>query len=156
MDHESLQRKIFEFHDGELPPAERAAVETHLASCPGCRRSLEEWTRTARALLRPPRTEASEAFVRSVLRKIEDRETADTPPSGPGLFLGRLRAAFSLPRLALAGAAMLAAVFAVSPPRPPRPAAPSVQLAANPLEGGGWLEEEEDPAFGTTVEEYFL
>jgi anti-sigma factor RsiW len=38
----SQRHNINRYHDGELPSAERAAVEMHLAGCEACRRSLDQ------------------------------------------------------------------------------------------------------------------
>lgn len=39
------------YHDGELPPAERSAVEAHLRDCPACAAELAAIRRTSGALL---------------------------------------------------------------------------------------------------------
>ena len=37
-----VDRSLTRYYDGELPPAERKRVESHLASCERCRAALEE------------------------------------------------------------------------------------------------------------------
>lgn len=40
--HETFMRQMSGYLDGELGPAERVAMETHVAGCAQCRRALEE------------------------------------------------------------------------------------------------------------------
>jgi len=37
-----VEIKVHAYHDGELPPAERKAVEEHLKACPECAKCLED------------------------------------------------------------------------------------------------------------------
>ena len=42
VDHEYYQERLSAFVDNELPPAERAQLEEHLAECPDCRKRVDE------------------------------------------------------------------------------------------------------------------
>ena len=54
--------------DGALPPAEAAAVDAHLADCPGCRTYLDQVRATVAALRRAPVQDLPDA-VRARLRE---------------------------------------------------------------------------------------
>ncbi|MBN2471473.1 MAG: zf-HC2 domain-containing protein, partial [Anaerolineae bacterium] len=41
--HTRWQEMLPYYLNGTLSPEDRAALETHLAGCPACRRELEEW-----------------------------------------------------------------------------------------------------------------
>ncbi len=155
MDHESLKNKVFELYDGELPSLEKAEVEQHLAACAECRGLLEGWRASASVLFARPRVAPSEAFVQRVMARIAER-------GAPGVSLAdlleRARGAFTVPRLALAGAAALAALVFLATPDQKRPASPAggdptvyvAEVLENPYPENG------DSALGTSVEEYFL
>lgn len=49
-----LVELVTAYLDGALPPAEAAAVDAHLADCPGCRTYLDQMRATVAALRRAP------------------------------------------------------------------------------------------------------
>jgi anti-sigma factor RsiW len=160
MDHETLKDLVFALHDGELSPALRGEAEAHLAACAECRAKLEGWRRTSAAFFRPSSSLGSERFVRGVMERIE--EEAERLPA-PSALSGLLRIFSPLPRLALAGAAALAAaLFLVRPAAPPPPAlnaAAEVVYVAELMEGPAESAEASagaDERIGTAIEEYFL
>lgn len=87
--------RLSEYIDGDLPPADRAALEGHLAGCPECAETLAGLRRVvarARALEdRPPSTDLWPA----IAARIGARHAAR-------------RFSFSLPQLAAAGIALMA------------------------------------------------
>ncbi|MGQ0644356.1 MAG: anti-sigma factor family protein [Elusimicrobiota bacterium] len=153
MDHEAMQEKVFQLHDGELSPAEQAEARRHLEACASCRADLDAWKKTAVVFFPAARAQASEEFVERVMARIEE----------PGVWArtaSRLRAAASFPRFALAGAAA-AAVLAVvvlrpaAPPVPPAETSASLQYAADLIEAS-YAEAGEEPLVETDIETYFL
>lgn len=87
--------RLSDYLDGDLPPAERTALETHLAGCTGCAEDL--------AGLRRVVTRA---------RALEDRAPAGDLWPGVAARIGARRAprgfSFSMPQLAAAGIALAA------------------------------------------------
>jgi anti-sigma factor RsiW len=74
MDHERARADFMGHRDGDLPEAERQALEEHLAGCPDCRREWEAYGRTVDGVsglrvIAPPSD-----LVRQVTRAIERRE----------------------------------------------------------------------------------
>jgi anti-sigma factor RsiW len=103
--HDRFQEDVGAYLLGALEPAEQAAFEGHLASCPECRAEVEELRVAADALPR-----SVEPFVpppslkRSLMAAVkEDARTAREP------FLQRILAGIR-PQFALAGAAVLLVV----------------------------------------------
>ena len=110
--------RLSEYLDGELPPADRAACEAHLAECDECRGVLGElhsviaaartdrdrqpdadfWPAILSRLDRPTATGAE-------VRQFSDRATVRKAPS---------RVSFSLPQLALAASLLIAVSAGVS------------------------------------------
>ena len=74
MDHKAMKDKIFALYDGELEGASRQEAEAHLAACAECRRTYENWTKTAKILFKAPSPAPSEFFVQSVMNRIRDLE----------------------------------------------------------------------------------
>ncbi|HRY29103.1 MAG TPA: hypothetical protein P5079_03595 [Elusimicrobiota bacterium] len=159
MNHDKMKELVFAMHDGELFPADRSVAESHLASCAECRAALAEWRKTAAAMFPAEKPVASEAFVSAVMRRIETEPAAGFWGRLGG-FMETLRTAFSLPRLALAGAAVLAVtVFFLS--RPMKTASvpmteAEVEFVSDLMEGPLQTAENGGAALGTTIEEYFL
>lgn len=148
MSHGDMKDRVFAFYDGELGPEERAGVQRHLDACPDCRAELAAWKASAERFFRPSPVPVSEDFVRSVMDRLEER---DLPREN---FWERLRLFLNPPRLALAGAAALAAVFILRPDRAavaPEPDA-AVLHVVDVLEASS----SEDAALDAPVEEYFL
>jgi anti-sigma factor RsiW len=72
--HEVMKNKMFALYDGELAEAERKEAEAHLASCPECRSSYEQWQKTAKAFFKPVPAESSDFFVSQVMNRIKALE----------------------------------------------------------------------------------
>jgi anti-sigma factor RsiW len=92
---------IYEYLDGGLSAAERAAFEAHLAVCPGCRAALAERRAIAEAATTLPAIEVPADFAESIMSRL---------PAGPAE--EALAARARVPRLAavLTGASALGAV----------------------------------------------
>lgn len=74
MSHQEIKDALSEYRDGELAPAERAAVALHLESCAECRAELSFYERAAAALLAPvkaPTSFQTEALVRALRERLE-------------------------------------------------------------------------------------
>jgi anti-sigma factor RsiW len=106
--HDRFQEDVGAYLLGALEPAEQAAFEGHLATCPECRAELEELRVAADALPRSVEPFAPPASLkRSLMAAVkEDARPAREP------FLARFLAGIQ-PRLALAGAAALIAIAIV-------------------------------------------
>ncbi len=70
--HERTTRAFSAYVDGDLPPAERARVDEHLATCIQCRVSLERFRQTVGGLGVLKRT-APGAFLANVQAQINKR-----------------------------------------------------------------------------------
>jgi len=70
--HERTTQAFSAYVDGDLPPAERARVDEHLATCIQCRVSLERFRRTVGGLGVLKRT-APGAFLANVQAQINRR-----------------------------------------------------------------------------------
>ena len=102
-----MEDKLVEYLDGRAKPAERRAVEEHLAGCSGCRARTEEFRALWSALDDLPVISPSPAFDASLRARIA------AEPARRG-FWGWLPS----PRLAFAVAALVAmSVWTVSMPR---------------------------------------
>jgi anti-sigma factor RsiW len=92
---------------GALEPAEQAAFEGHLASCPSCRDEVEQLRLAVDALPRSVEPFAAPpALKRSLMDAVREDVQPERRPFLERLGLGRLAGGFRLrPQLALAGAA---------------------------------------------------
>ena len=135
--------RLSEYLDGDLPEAEHAALEAHLAECPTCASVLNELRRVVgRARALEPRSPVHELWP-GIAARIG--ATAALPGVEP--LAGRRRPlrrlSFSLPQLAAAGIALTAIssaaawmlhpdmpAVAVSSPSPARPSA--ISVGSNP------------------------
>lgn len=98
------EENLTAYLDGELPEAERRALEAALEKDPGLRASLEQLKGAVAAVKSLPDAQASAALRRAVLAQVE----------GPQNLSERLRAFFTLPRLVpIAGVAAAAALAVV-------------------------------------------
>ena len=70
MDHDTINERLMEWHDGALPAEVRREVEAHVAGCAECLAAATQWQRTARALFQAPDVQTSEAFVQRVMERI--------------------------------------------------------------------------------------
>lgn len=62
--------RLYDFLDGALPPAEKEAVERHLAACPSCRRALENRKCLAEAARALPPFAVPEDFAAGILARL--------------------------------------------------------------------------------------
>jgi len=94
--------RLSDYLDDELTPSERTALETHLASCAGCRDTLAELRAVvARAATLPPRAPDADLWP-GVAGRI------DAPPAvTPFLTRTRRRVSFTVPQLIAAGLALM-------------------------------------------------
>ena len=108
-------------HGGPLAPAERDAVEKHLAGCPACRRSVEDVEAPHDALLRLPgrRVEPPTGLDRRILARI--------PVSSPAR--ARWRRASHAAGAMAAGALLTLAVQQTLPGKTTAPAVPAAATA---------------------------
>jgi anti-sigma factor RsiW len=139
MSHDLSIETLFAYRDGELNPADCAAVRTHLAQCSACRNVLENQElifHSFRDALAPA------GFAERVMAQVES-----TPRSPWWAPLGFRRWAWA------GGLAFAGTIFLLLPrhagPRPTSGADLTLDLAysSNP---------EEEAGFGTGIEENFL
>jgi hypothetical protein len=75
MNHEEIKQLIALYHDGELTPAEKKAVEEHIQICKECRREFKEMEDLEdvmdRMSLKPPPKEAWENYWDSIYNRLE-------------------------------------------------------------------------------------
>jgi anti-sigma factor RsiW len=105
----TARRGMGPYRDGELPPAERLALEAHLAACPDCSASLAD-AQTLGGLLRL----RAEALAEDLPPGFSARVLAALPVESPGLLAAWLRfwrARLPLVVGLLAAAAAVAAVL---------------------------------------------
>jgi anti-sigma factor RsiW len=140
MDCRETRELLIAFHDGELPEADRARVEAHLAGCDGCRALLSDLARTDDAVGVPdPGPEYWERFNARVMDRVA-REA-----DGPAVATLRPKRSWLRDqwRYLVPAAAAAALVIAVvrhagfDPGAPPASVAPqAVPERANPLPPG--------------------
>lgn len=73
MNHEQIVDKLSEFRDGAVTREEQGEILRHLAGCPSCVATLNDYERLARAFFQaPPRPdrEDTEAFVAAVMARL--------------------------------------------------------------------------------------
>jgi anti-sigma factor RsiW len=143
--HEQTKNKLFAFYDGELPVAERREVAAHLEICPACREEHRRWSAAAALFFRPSQPQASEAFVRRVMARVE----AEAHPSPfSGLFAWRWLAP-------AVGAGLAALALTVLVPRDDSPISTETLLLASAVENGGVAQElpSADEMLGFTLEQ---
>ncbi len=121
-----FEPELTAFVDGELPPADRDALEQHLPSCASCRQTLALLQRTVQGLSALPAFEPSAALRRQVLSKL------DAPRSGlAGLWQWLRAPRVLMPSFGLVAAAVVAAVFVTREPALPVDEPDQLELAAN-------------------------
>jgi anti-sigma factor RsiW len=107
--HERWTDRLSEYLDDELPAAERAALEGHLADCAGCRAVLVELgavvARAGALDERPPREELWSGIAARIGSPVAARRLGGAASERFGGPARRL--AFSMPQLAAAAAVLL-------------------------------------------------
>ena len=151
MDHDALKESIFLYHDGELPAAEKARVESHLAECRECSAALAAWRKASVEVFPRLEVEPSEEFVRGVMARI-----AEEPRAAGWWRAVRERFAVSAaPRWAWTGAAVLGLAASVLFSFPSRPATGELKAEAeyisDLMEGST-----AGDGLGTSIENYLL
>lgn len=169
MDCREAGTQLIAFHDGELPEAERAAVEGHLRGCAGCRALLSDLSRADGAAGVPdPGPEYWERFNGRLAERIRREEAGRAAPvlrPKGGWLRHQLR--YLVP--AVAAAALVVVVVrhagvdrgevrpipqlpvATAPPAPaPKPPAPGIATSRRP-EPAGRREAEAGPPPSPTV-----
>jgi anti-sigma factor RsiW len=109
MSNDPWTDRLSEYVDGELPEAERLALESHLEACAECSLIVSD----LRRVVRRARTLKNSAPATDLWPGIAGRIGAASTPSHPVIDLAthrrtRRRWAFSLPQLAAAGIALMA------------------------------------------------
>ncbi|HUJ71889.1 MAG TPA: zf-HC2 domain-containing protein [Verrucomicrobiae bacterium] len=74
-----MRSDLSAYVDDELTPTQRAAVEAHLASCPGCQQELEDLKALGTHLAALPIVPPAPQFVADVRRKIARGYKTETP-----------------------------------------------------------------------------
>jgi anti-sigma factor RsiW len=108
MTHLAASQRLSAYLDGELGTAERRAVETHLRTCPVCRRDLAELEQVKTLLGALPEVEPPAGLFADIRRELE----RPAPVLGP--LGGWLRGAFRRPAV-VAAAALLAVLLIALP-----------------------------------------
>ena len=133
--------RLSEYLDGELPPADHAACEAHLAECDDCRALLGELQRVLTAA-RDDRERLPDADLwpgilarldrpsAAQVRQFSDRAAARKEPSKISFSLPQLALAASLLIAVSAGVSYLAATRTTNRQTPPEPA---IRAMAEPL-----------------------
>lgn len=93
-------KELEAYHDGELPPAEKALLEAHLDGCAACRERLAG-LRALDRLMAPPEELAGRDISAAVLARLP-------ASAGPELLKRTLRGWWKVPALALASCAAYA------------------------------------------------
>ncbi|MBI3448090.1 MAG: zf-HC2 domain-containing protein [Acidobacteria bacterium] len=97
---------------GDLDPAAEAALERHLASCPGCREELRGFQRVALSLqpevMFPEESRIDwDAFARSTVQRATGFRPLASQPSRAGILAVLWRVVSRAPALAAAGVSLL-------------------------------------------------
>ncbi len=128
MDHNDVRHRLSDYIDGEVTPAEKEAVERHLAACRDCADALRELRKTVEHLRRVEELEPPAWMTGKVLARV--RAEAEKRQSPLRRFLSALAAGRPVQALALVFIVVAASVLylRISPaPReaksPPGPAA---------------------------------
>ncbi|NOZ27124.1 MAG: hypothetical protein GXP39_03595 [Chloroflexi bacterium] len=84
-DHQPWTQWLIAYHDGELTPAKRDLLQSHLSACPRCRHALSELNRLREVLRSAPVPWASLRSSREVWRQMREqlphrRETTHSLP----------------------------------------------------------------------------
>jgi len=85
MNCNEAQTRLDLYAEGELSPDERRAVETHLRSCPTCRRRLANLEQMVALLRALPREEPGPELTAHILARLGQRPRQQAVAAGPGL-----------------------------------------------------------------------
>jgi anti-sigma factor RsiW len=136
-----VKNTLSEYIDGALAPADRYAVEAHLAACTSCRAECEAQRRMARLLIEMPRRQLGPDFDTALQAWLQ---ALDPAPRRAGL-LDRLRSGGSrawrplLAPLAIAGLAVALWRPLMPPPTRARPPVPAPAREPSPMANGKCL-----------------
>lgn len=115
--------RLSEYLDGELEPAERTSLESHLAECQACAATLEELRRVVEAARALPDREPGSDLWPGIAERLEGRGVIDLERRRTPV----RRFAFTVPQLVAAGIMLVvlssATVYAVLGGGPDAPAA---------------------------------
>lgn len=107
MTHLAASQRLSAYLDGELGAAERRAVDSHLRTCPICRRDLAELERVKALLGALPEVEPPAGLLADIRREVQ----RPAPVLGP--WGDWLRAAFRRPAVAAAVALLVVLLIAL-------------------------------------------
>jgi tetratricopeptide (TPR) repeat protein len=103
VNHGEWTDRLSEYLDGELPAAESAALESHLATCASCAQVLADLKRVvARAQRLEPRPPQNDLWT-AIAAQIDQRPASNVIPIG-----AKRRVTFTLPQLAAAAVLLIA------------------------------------------------
>lgn len=111
---ESARAKLGAYHDGELEPADRAAVADHLRDCPACGEVHADFVRLGQALRAGGRPALPVGLADKVRRSIEATAAADDVDAASKPALGGVQPAQRRPIAFMARAAVLVAACLLS------------------------------------------
>jgi anti-sigma factor RsiW len=143
--HEQIKTNLFALYDGELPETERREAAAHLEGCPACRGEYQRWSAAAALFFRPSQPQASEAFVRRVMARVEAE-------ARPGLLSGLFAWRWLAPAV---GAGLAALALTVLVPADESPISTETLLLASAVENGEVVQESPsaDEMLGFTLEQ---
>lgn len=113
--------------DGELPPDERRAVETHLAACPSCARHLRELGAVDALARDLPAAAAPDGYMETLPGRVRRRIRADRPRAARAPWVWPLAAGLALAVLAPIVLQQRDAVRQAPAPEAKVPAAPAAR-----------------------------
>lgn len=99
--HDQITERLSEYLDGELPEADRTAVDAHLAGCAECLEVLEDLRAIVETARRLPEAIPERELWSGVSNQIGDARIARFPARS------RRRFSFTLPQIAAAGVALM-------------------------------------------------
>ncbi len=107
-----LESLLCDYVDGALTPSERATVELHLASCPGCRLLVEDATAAVGFMAAAATPEPPPALVNAILHEARTGKSSPLRRRGARHWLGRLFEPVLQPKFAM-GMAMTILSFSM-------------------------------------------
>jgi len=107
-----LESLLCDFVDGTLTQSERATVELHLASCPGCRLLVEDAQAAVEFMSTAAEPEPPPALVNAILHEARTGKATSRRRSGAGSWLAKLFEPILQPKFAM-GMAMTILSFSM-------------------------------------------